>query len=66
MIKKLCRISVFALLFLVSCSKEDEMKEELITISNQQEPLTARQINENINSYNQTGEKFYFAPPAAD
>ena len=32
--------------------KEEEMKEELIIISNQQEPLTARQINDNINSYN--------------
>ncbi|HRZ32627.1 MAG TPA: serine protease, partial [Flavobacterium sp.] len=60
MIKKLCKISVFTLLLLISCSKEDEMKEELITIYNQQEPLTARQINDNINSYNQAGEKFYW------
>lgn len=60
MIKKLCTISVFSILFMVSCSKEDEMQEELITISNQQEPLTARQINDNINSYNQVGEKFYW------
>jgi hypothetical protein len=60
MIKKVFKISVLALLVFTSCSKEDDFKEELITIENQQEPLTARQINDKINLFNQNGKKFYW------
>ena len=60
MIKKVFKISVLALLVFTSCSKEDDFKEELITIENQQEPLTSRQINDKINSFNQNGKKFYW------
>ena len=60
MIKKVFKISVLALLVFTSCSKEDDFKEELMTIENQQEPLTARQINDKINSFNQNGKKFYW------
>jgi serine protease len=59
MIKKLSKISVILLLMIVSCSKEEEKTgEELIIITEQQEPLTGRQINDFINSFNQAGEKF--------
>jgi|GEM_PF-6954602 len=51
MIKKVFKISVLALLVFTSCSKEEDFKEELIVIENQQEPLTARQINDKINSF---------------
>lgn len=60
MIKKVFKISVLALLVFASCSKEEDFKEELITIENQQEPLTARQINDKINSFNLNGKKFYW------
>ena len=60
MIKKVFKISVLALLVFTSCSKEDDFKEELMTIENQQEPLTARQINDKINSFNQNSKKFYW------
>lgn len=58
MIKKLSKISVILLLLIVSCSKEEERKEDLIVISEQQDPLSGRQINDYINSFNQAGEKF--------
>lgn len=60
MTKKLFKISVLALLIFASCSKEDNFEEDLITIENPQEPLTARQINDKINSFNQDGKKFYW------
>ena len=58
MIKKLSKISVILLLMIVSCSKEEDRKEDLIVIPEQQEPLTGKQINDYINSFNQVGEKF--------
>ena len=60
MTKKLFKISVLVLLVFTSCSKNEDFEENLITIENPQEPLTARQINDNINSFNQNGKKFYW------
>lgn len=60
MIKKVFSVSVLMVLVFASCSKEEGYKEELIVIENQQEPLTARQINDKINSFNQNSKKFYW------
>jgi serine protease len=61
MIKNLFKISVFSMLIFASCTKEDDFQEELIKIENQQDPLSARQINDIINSYNASGKKFYWS-----
>jgi hypothetical protein len=58
MIKKLGKISVILVLLIVSCSKEEDKMEELIVLTEQKDPLTTRQINDFINSFNQAGEKF--------
>ena len=61
MIKNVLRVAVLFSLFAISCSQEENQKsEELIVISNQKDPLKARQINDLINSFNQNGKKFYW------
>ncbi len=59
MIKNVFKVAALLCLFTISCSQEENSKnEELIMISDQKDPLTARQINDLINSFNQNGKKF--------
>ena len=49
MIKNVLKVTVLFSIFAISCSQEENLKsEELIVISNQKDPLTAQQVNSEI------------------
>lgn len=60
MVKNSLFVLVSFFLILVSCSQDENLNETNDSFQMNQEPLTARQVNDIINSFNSNGTKFYW------